>query len=484
MIEWLGFRRNWDFTKSALLGGVLGGVLTLLVGGVVIGALAMLVQFLGHAMGLIEDPDGTQRHAAIRNIGLVLAAAFGAPFVAWRSLVAQRQAVTAEQGLITERINKAVAGLGEEKSFNRLGRTVRYTKDGVDHSYFEWMDDPRDPPEHDVVNRKRKLTNDAWVPIPQTKPNLEVRIGAIYALERISQDSPRDHVQIMEILCAYIRENAPASGAKDHGMPEWEPLAEGAEEAAREAHKEAWRERVGSILFEAKARKWAQSLKPATEIQAALRVLGRRTEEQIDSERADKRYGADGYQLDLRDSNLQSVDLAGLDLRRSLLTGARMEGANLRGARMEGAFLREAWMEGANLREARMEGANLSGARMEGASLGRARMEGAILSGARMEGAYLREAWMEGAILSAARFSDKTNFSAAVVQYAVVKSVDLSMATLSQDQVNSLYGDGTVQISDDVTRPAHWPEAELGGPDFYTQWRAWQVAEGYRKGED
>ena len=137
LIDWLGFRAKWDFTKSALLGGLLGFMLKLILFGVFIGACAALVQFLGHAMGLIPDPEGTQRHAAIRNIGLVLAAAFGAPFVAWRSLVAQRQAVTAEQGLITDRINKAVAGLGEEKTYNRLGRTVRYTKDGTDHSYFE-----------------------------------------------------------------------------------------------------------------------------------------------------------------------------------------------------------------------------------------------------------------------------------------------------------------------------------------------------------
>ena len=46
-------------------------------------------------------------------------------------------------------------------------------------------------------------------------PNLEVRIGAIYALERIAQDSLRDHIQIMEILCAYIRENSHATPPQD-----------------------------------------------------------------------------------------------------------------------------------------------------------------------------------------------------------------------------------------------------------------------------
>jgi hypothetical protein len=40
-----------------------------------------------------------------------------------------------------------------------------------------------------------------------TEPNIEVRIGAILSLERIAQDSTRydngrDHVRVMEILCA------------------------------------------------------------------------------------------------------------------------------------------------------------------------------------------------------------------------------------------------------------------------------------------
>ena len=47
--------------------------------------------------------------------------------------------------------------------------------------------------------------------------NLEVRLGAIYALERIAQESQRDHWPIMEVLTAYVREHAKrpknASGA-------------------------------------------------------------------------------------------------------------------------------------------------------------------------------------------------------------------------------------------------------------------------------
>ncbi|NNF25072.1 MAG: hypothetical protein HKN63_09755 [Rhodobacteraceae bacterium] len=108
-LAWLGLRRTPDFSKSKTLGSVLGFLLLLVVLVTIIGALGALIQFLGAALHIgtfAGDADG----AAIRNIGLVLAAVFGAPFIAWRSYVAQRQADTAEQGLITDRINKAVGG--------------------------------------------------------------------------------------------------------------------------------------------------------------------------------------------------------------------------------------------------------------------------------------------------------------------------------------------------------------------------------------
>src|SRR4029453_4968151 len=38
---------------------------------------------------------------------------------------------------------------------------------------------------------------------------IEVRLGGIYALERLMRDSPADQPTIMEILAAYVREHAP-----------------------------------------------------------------------------------------------------------------------------------------------------------------------------------------------------------------------------------------------------------------------------------
>jgi len=40
------------------------------------------------------------------------------------------------------------------------------------------------------------------------KDSMEVRLGGIYALDRIGKDSPKDRLQIIEVLTAYIRNNA------------------------------------------------------------------------------------------------------------------------------------------------------------------------------------------------------------------------------------------------------------------------------------
>ena len=40
-------------------------------------------------------------------------------------------------------------------------------------------------------------------------PALDVRLGGIYSLERLAQESAEDHGPIIEILAAFVREHAP-----------------------------------------------------------------------------------------------------------------------------------------------------------------------------------------------------------------------------------------------------------------------------------
>ena len=73
--------------------------------------------------------------------------------------------------------------------------------------------------EGQITDRFSKAIEQLGALTAENKPNVEVRLGAIYALERIAMDSPRDHRTIMEVLTAYVRQNAPRSVARPTAAP-------------------------------------------------------------------------------------------------------------------------------------------------------------------------------------------------------------------------------------------------------------------------
>mgnify|MGYP006276446707 CR=1 FL=1 len=482
MWEWLGFGQTPDLSRARWLGRALGILLVLLGAAIVAGGLGALAQFLGYALTWPDDRTATPAHEAMRNIGLILVALFGAPFVVWRSLVAQQQADTAEQGHITDQINKAVEALGATRAGKASLRRITFELNGHTQTIVSanLLTGHLDLPEgaENVQLHEHSVAE-------LVEPNREVRIGGIYALERIAQDSLRDHVQIMEILTAYIRENAPAKGLAPL-VPALDRLLDDATAEARAAHVKAVRRRAERLRYAANA------LTADTVIQAAIQVIARREKRQKDEEKADTRYGKNGYRLDLRGTNLRAVDISSGDLSRARLDGAHLEGARLFEAQLEGARLGGAHLEGADLRQAHLERArlvgahleraNLAGAHLERAGLREAHLVGAGLVGAQLEGAVLVWAHLEGANLIGALL-EGANFTGAVVQYAAVKSCDLSKTRLDQDQVNATFGDGSVtdaRLPPGVTRPAHWPAADLDVNGFFEEMRKWQAdPEGY-----
>jgi hypothetical protein len=393
--DWIGLSSLPDFTKSKLLGGFVAFLIVLTLFGIAMGALATLGWFL---VTLFTDGD----HEAIRNLGLILAAAFGAPFVAWRSVVAHRTANITEHGQVTDRINTAVQGLGADK-------TVK---------------DPDDP---DGAER--------------TAPNMEVRIGSIYALARIARENLSFHVQIMQILCAYVRENSKAEGAVPFKMPKMPE--EDAEYGYLPGAWLAWTTDLDDHIGTFK-----KGLKPKTDIQTVLEVLGRRTPKQQAREagwpnsdkdgvfvfatipelvaypndydpaahaawakqmaafKSDVRcrfYAYTGYRLDLRNTNLQGYDLSNLNFRGARFNLAQMQAADLRAAQMQGANITVTQMQGADLKAAQLQGAGLKHAKMQGADLQVAQMQGANLGAVQMQGANITVTQMQGADLKAAQ---------------------------------------------------------------------------------
>ena len=150
--------------------------------------------------------------------------------------------------------------------------------------------------EGQVTERLTKAIDQLGAVNDKGEKQLEIRLGGIYALERLARDSERDYGPIMEILTTYVRVHAP-------WPPKEAPVAQ-------------------TIKFDRSAPT------PAADIQAILTVLGRRT----------RTFGKG----EDRPLNLVLTDLRGANLRR-----AHLQGANLWGARLEGAVLRDAHLEGA-----------------------------------------------------------------------------------------------------------------------------------------
>ena len=67
-------------------------------------------------------------------------------------------------------------------------------------------------------NREQQLTERFMRAIDQVgHPALDVRLGGIYSLERLAQESPEDHGPIIEILAAFVREHAPWPAREGNG---------------------------------------------------------------------------------------------------------------------------------------------------------------------------------------------------------------------------------------------------------------------------
>jgi uncharacterized protein YjbI with pentapeptide repeats len=377
--------------------------------------------------------DQTSKPEDLRHLGTtvallmgVLAAAATIFFSIIRVWINERTASAAEEGLITDRISKAVEGLGAEKTVKDAGGE-------------------------------------------STKPNLEVRIGAIYALERIAQDSLRDHIQIMEILCAYIRENAPLRETPKNPFAIWEAKA-----AKHRQDKE--------MPQSPEIREWARNLeKPRTDIQLALEVIGRRKPRQIKNERAATVRGSKiGYRLDLRSACLQGADLSELDFTYGLLEAAQLEGADLDSARLQRTDLRLTQLQGAYIYSAQLQEAYLSGAQLQGADLSGAWLHGANLVGAKLQAANFDRVKLHGADIYEAKLDALTSFYGATFKGSALKGVDFSDSTINMRLLKTAFGDATTILPsghgpDHENWPELWSKEKLDWDDFETEWRAHQA---------
>ncbi len=278
---------------------------------------------------------------------------------------------------------------------------------------------------------------------------LTVRIGGIYALERVSRDSARDHPTVIEVLAAFIREQ---SGEQQPPPPD-----------------------PGSPDRE-------RSTRP--DVQAALTVVGRRDATR-DIRPVDLTGaflpGADLTRAFLRGANLTRAILAGADLTGAdfgpagevpaILKGADLTGATLTWADFTGAYLEEATLAGAHLIRAKftrafLTGADLTGVHFDRVNLAGANLDRAILTGAHLIHADLTDAGLVAADLTRAQLPDadltRANLGPSTPDHANLRETVLNGVSLRD--ANLRYADltGAYLISADLTG-AYLEEATLTG---------------------
>ena len=266
-------------------------------------ALIAVIFVLWQGLAAVLSPSGfAQRKDALQLLAQIAGGILALAVVIltwWRISVAEKNVQLAQEGQITERFTRAIEQLGNRDS-------------------------------------------------------LEVRLGGIYALERIARDSEKDHWPIMEVLTAFVRERAPWSEASP-----------------------------------------CPANPPRADIQAILTVLGRRDrsherppDHRLDLRKTDLRgvnlvVAGNRADPDPKGAHLEWADLEATNLeKKAQLIGIHLEDARLMAVRFQGADLRNAHLE-----RARLKGADLRAANLRQASLWHTHLEGADLSGANLSGA-------------------------------------------------------------------------------------------------
>jgi hypothetical protein len=250
--------------------------------------------------------------------------------------------------------------------------------------------------------------------------DVTLRLGGIYALERIARDSPRDYGPVMEVLTAFAREPSPRE-----------------------------RNAAGTPAATARA--------IPVEVAAVFKVIGRRTPEQIMAEMEEggcldltgiTAVGADLHDYDLRNTCWNRSDLRGAIMARANLSGASFAESTLAQANLDGVAAQGASFYQANLALANLSQADLREANLLAADLSSATLQGTDLRGADLLGTNLRNALLLGADLSGANVLN-ADFTGAVLSGANLATVE----GLTAEQIEPAIVDSATQLPPHIDVP-------------------------------
>ena len=409
-------------------------------------AAVLFLQLLGLA------PKARLHAEEINKLLLALAGLIGAPFVVWRVLIASQQNSIVLQNVRNTLFSKSIEQLGAVRERKKT-----------------------------TFNPENGLKAETTI---LTEVNFEVRLGAIYALEKLAREDLDLHWPIMETLCAYVRENAGPAKKPPSGF-----LGSDSFPRPKETEKSP-------------AQKYLETLMPPTvDVAAALQVQGRRSASgrEFELAQSDVSQNKDLWRLNLSGCQLAHATLSGLNFSGanfvdSVLISADLQHGDFSDAKFTGAFLNRA-----NLNNARLIGANLERANLEKVNLVKAQMQCAELTSAELVGADFTAANLQFAsfyngdpsIEQIAKFriastifngyfQPRVLFAGADLSSALLDFLELkSVGGLIQEQIDQAYGNSytTLQCEPPLSRPSNnrWLTTSASPDDHLLRRLDWQA---------
>ena len=407
----------------------------------------------------ILDLEPTQWYGRVRAILLTLAAVLGLPFLIWRTTIAEKQNQINREGHNTELFSKSIELLGATRSGG----------EGV------------------------------------SSAAIETRIGAIFALERLSKTSQADYGIIVETLSAYVREQCgqPSRFTYEGDDPDEEGISVLEKTTRLRDRANAYREWLGDL--------WQSAPASREDVQVALKVLSRRKEGRrwtVPKGYSEVRPMLSGANLQgarlsyiteglisedtgISNAHLEAAGFDGFVIEGSCLIGLKVQHEvshsavvpkslkgvnvfaltlrnselfpNLDGATFSYAHLSETKPVNASFRGSILVGADLRHSELINAKFGMANA-----SHAKFNGADLTEAEFLSALLQETQFV-AANLSNAQFQYSILREANFEGALLVRadfagarklnlEVLEKAFGSLDTVLPDGVPLPAHWSD--------------------------
>ena len=303
--------------------------------------------FVGAAFGLSVTFWGwlITNSETLRNTGFLVAGGLAFFFAVWRARVAERQADAARD-------------------------------------QAEYAQRQADTAQHSLLNERYQRGAEM---LGSSVPS--VRLAGVYALDRLAREYPDQyHVQIMNLLCAYVRSSTKIE----------------LDQYGRTSIQETLIPMLGE------------------DIQAALTTIGKRGVANLEIEKAGgfkpNFDGADLSLATLSNANLMGASFQGTKLKLASLvegdlTWCSLMDANFEGARLDGAKLGDSSLTGTNFSQARMARADLPGAALLLTNFTETNLQKSNLSNATIMEANFTGALLEEANFSGARLTNNTRIT-------------------------------------------------------------------------